>query len=87
MPNTKSATKDLRKSEKARQVNKAVRSAIRNSMKKIRTATSRDTALAELPRLFSLVDRAAQKAQGNLKDNTASNYKRKAHLVIEKLPA
>ena len=85
MPNKKSAEKRLRKSEKARVVNRAVRSEIRTSLKKVRGAQSKDEALKELPNLFSLLDRAARKNEGNFKDNTASNYKRKAHLAIAKM--
>ncbi len=85
MPNKKSAEKRLRQAEKARQVNRSVRSAIRTSLKKVRGAKSKDEALTELPKLFSLLDRAARKNQGNIKDNTSSNYKRKAHLAISKL--
>ncbi|MEN9355496.1 MAG: hypothetical protein RL318_2821 [Fibrobacterota bacterium] len=87
MPNIKSAEKRLRQSEKARVVNKSVRSAIRTSVRKIRSATTQAQALTELPTLFSLVDKAARKSQGNIKKNTASNLKRKAHLAISKLPA
>ena len=85
MPNKKSADKRLRQSEKARTVNRAVRSEIRTSLKKVRGAQSKDEALKELPNLFSLLDRAARKSQGNIKDNTASNYKRKAHLAVAKM--
>lgn len=85
MPNKKSAEKRLRQSDKARQVNRSVRSAIRTSLKKVRGAKTKDEALVELPKLFSLLDRAARKNQGNIKDNTSSNYKRKAHLAISKL--
>jgi small subunit ribosomal protein S20 len=87
MPNIKSAEKRLRQSEKARVLNKSVRSAIRTSIRKIRTATTQAQAQGELPTLFSLVDKAARKSQGNIKKNTASNLKRKAHLAISKLPA
>jgi len=87
MPNIKSAEKRLRQSEKARVVNKSVRSAIRTSVRKIRTASTQAQALGELPNLFSLVDKAARKSQGNIKKNTASNVKSKAHLHIAKLPA
>ena len=87
MPNKKSAEKRLRQSEKARNVNRAVRSEIRTSLKKVRGAQSKEEALKELPNLFSLLDRAARKNQANVKDNTASNYKRKAHLVVSKLSA
>ncbi len=87
MPNIKSAEKRLRQSEKARVVNKAVRSAIRTSIRKIRTAATRDQAEGELPKLFSLVDKAARKSQGNIKKNTASNLKRKAQLALSKLSA
>ena len=87
MPNKKSAEKRLRQSEKARIVNRAVRSEIRTSLKKVRGAKTKDEAIKEIPNLFSLLDKAAQKSQANFKANTASNYKRKAHLTLAKLPA
>jgi small subunit ribosomal protein S20 len=87
VPNKKSAEKRLRQADKARQVNRAVRSAIRTSLKKVRGAESKEEALKEIPTLFSLLDRAARRSQGNFKKNTASNYKRKAALVVEKLSA
>jgi small subunit ribosomal protein S20 len=87
VPNKKSAEKRLRQSEKARLVNRSVRSEIRTSLKKVRGAQSKEEALKEIPNLFSLLDKAAQKSQANMKSNTASNYKRKAHLVVAKLPA
>jgi len=86
VPNKKSAEKRLRQSDKARIVNRAVRSEIRTSLKKVRGAETKDEALKELPNLFSLLDKAARKGQGNVKDNTASNYKRKAQLAAAKLP-
>ena len=38
----------------------AVRSAIRSTLKKIRTADKKEVIVAEMPRLFSMLDKAAQ---------------------------
>ncbi len=82
MPNHKSAEKRVKTAEKARLVNRTVRSAIRTSLKKVRGAASKDDAAKELPNLFSLLDKAARRNQGDITKNTAANYKRKAHLVL-----
>jgi len=46
----------LRQAEKANAMNRSVRSAIRSSLKVIRTATSKEAALKEMPNLFSMLD-------------------------------
>ena len=81
MPNHKSAEKRVKTAQKARLVNRIVRSEIRTSLKKVR-GPSPEEALKELPRLFSLLDKAARKNQGGFTKNSASNYKRKAQLAV-----
>lgn len=82
MPSHKSAEKRILTAEKARLVNKMVRSEIRTSLKKLRGAASQTDAAKELPNLFSLLDKAARRNQGDITKNTASNYKRKAQLTV-----
>ncbi len=82
MPNHKSAEKRLKTAEKARVKNKAARTSIRTSLKKIRTAETKEVAAAEMPRLFSLLDRAAARNRAGMTKNSAANYKRKAHLAL-----
>lgn len=86
MPSVKSAKKRIVTSEKARLANRAVRSAIRTSIKKIRTATAKDGVQAEMPNLFSMLDKAARKGKAGITKNTAANYKRKVHALLAKLP-
>ena len=69
-------------SEKAHQANRAVRSAIRTSMKKIRTAEKKEAIAAEIPNLFSLLDKAARRQKAGITKNTSTNYKRKAHKLL-----
>ena len=82
VPTHKSAEKRMKTAEKARLVNRAVRSSIRTSLKKIRGAATVDEAAKELPNLFSMLDKAARRAQGGMTKNAASNYKSKAQKVV-----
>ena len=85
MPQHKSCKKRLRQAEKANAMNRSVRSAIRSSLKVIRTATSKETALKEMPNLFSMLDKAAAKGRAGFCANRAANYKAKAAKVINGL--
>lgn len=87
MPTHKSAEKRIKTAAKANLVNRAVRSAIRTSLKKVRGAASKDEAVKELPNLFALLDKAARRGQGGITRNAASNYKRKAHKAIAVIAA
>jgi small subunit ribosomal protein S20 len=87
LPTHKSAEKRIKTSEKARLVNRAVRSAIRSSLKKVRGAASADEAAKELPNLFSMLDKAARRNQGGVTRNAASNYKRKAQQAVATIAA
>ena len=82
MPTHKSAEKRVITAEKGRQANRAIRSAIRTSLKKIRTAAKEEEVLAEAPNLFSMLDKAARKRKAGITKNTASNYKRKIQALI-----
>ncbi|MBR2198673.1 MAG: 30S ribosomal protein S20 [Fibrobacter sp.] len=85
MPQHKSCKKRLRQADKANAMNRSVRSAIRSSLKVIRTATSKEAALKEMPNLFSMLDKAAAKGRAGFCANRAANYKAKAAKVINGL--
>ena len=85
MPSHKSAEKRVLTSQKARLVNRTVRSSIRTSLKKLRGATTQAEASKEIPNLFALLDKAARRNQGDITKNTAANYKRKAHKTVAAL--
>ena len=82
MPNCKSTKKRLRTSEKARIHNKIIRSKILTSLKKIRSAKSKEDIQQEIPNFFSLIDKAARKKDANFNKNRAGNYKRKVHNML-----
>jgi small subunit ribosomal protein S20 len=82
VPNHKSYKKSLRQEAKANAVNRSVRSAIRTSLKTIRTASTKEEALQEMPRLFSMLDKAAAKGRAGFTKNAASNYKAKVAKVV-----
>ena len=84
MPTHKSAEKRIITSEKARLANRAVRSAIRTSLKKIRAAEKKEGIQAEMGNLFSMLDKAARKGRAGITKNTAANYKRKVHALLLK---
>ena len=85
MPQHKSCKKRLRQADKANAMNRSVRSAIRSSLKVIRTATSKEAALKERPNLFSMLGKAAAKGRAGFCANRAANYKAKAAKVINGL--
>ncbi len=87
MPNHLSCKKRLRQAEKANAVNRSVRSAIRTSLKTIRTASSKEDAIKEMPNLFSMLDKAAAKGRAGFSANRAANYKAKVSKVISNLAA
>lgn len=82
MPTHKSAEKRIKTSEKSRLANRSVRSAIRTSLKKIRAAEKKAGILAEMPNLFSMLDKAARRSKAGITKNTAANYKRKVHKLL-----
>jgi len=87
VPNHLSCKKRLRQAEKANAVNRSVRSAIRTSLKTIRTASSKEDAVKEMPNLFSMLDKAAAKGRAGFSANRAANYKAKVSKVISNLTA
>lgn len=85
MPQHKSCKKRLLQAEKANAINRSVRSAIRTSLKTIRTASTKEEALKEMPNLFSMLDKAAAKHRAGFNANRAANYKSKVAAVINGL--
>jgi small subunit ribosomal protein S20 len=85
VPNIKSAKKRLRQSEKRRLRNKGVRSRIRTAIRKLLATTDADEARAQLPELYALLDRAADR--GILHPNTASRQKARLARHVESLAA
>ncbi len=61
MPHHKSAIKRMRQDEKRRARNRAVKSQIKTFVKKVRQASSREEALAILPKAVAVIDKAAKK--------------------------
>jgi len=82
LPNNNSAKKRVRTADKAAVLNRSVRSEIRTSLKKLRTAESKEDALKEMPNFYSMIDKAANKHRAGFTKNRAANYKRKvSHLL------
>lgn len=73
MPNTKSAIKRLRQSERRRQRNKAVRSRLRTAIKRVRSATEPEPATEAYRDAVKLLDRAANR--GLIHKNNAARSK------------
>lgn len=76
MANTKSAIKNIRKSERRREINKARKGTLRTQIKKLRSlvkAGDAEGAAKELIRTVSVIDRSLRK--GILHRNTAGRYK------------
>jgi small subunit ribosomal protein S20 len=75
MPNIRSAIKRMRQNERRRQANRAQRSALRTSIKKIRAMIAEgnaEAAQAQLTGTLSVIGKAASK--GIIPRNTASRY-------------
>ena len=87
VPNHQSCKKRIRQTKKLTEINRSVRSAIRTSLKTIRSASDKDAALKEMPRLFSMLDKAAAKGRAGFSANRAANYKAKGARVVNGLAA
>ncbi|MCF0215142.1 MAG: 30S ribosomal protein S20 [Fibrobacteraceae bacterium] len=85
MPQHQSCKKRLRQAAKANAANQSVRSAIRTSLKVIRSAATKADALKEMPNLFSMLDKAAAKSRAGFNANRAANYKAKVAKVVNGL--
>lgn len=75
MPKLRSSKKRLRQNHRARVRNKAVRSLMRTSIRKIQTTEDKAQAEALLPEVVSVIDRTAKK--GVIHKNMAARYKSK----------
>ena len=76
MANTKSAAKNIRKSERRRTINKTRVSTLRTQIKKLRAHLKTkdvEAAVKELVKTISVIDRSIRK--GVLHKNTAARYK------------
>ena len=75
MPKLKSSRKRLRQNLRARARNRASRSILRTTLKKVRSAPGKEEALSALPEAVSVLDRSVKK--GILHRNTAARVKSK----------
>ncbi len=82
MPQHKSCKKRIKTSEKARRANRAVRSTIRTSLKVIRTSDDLEVIKSEVPRLYSVMDKAARKHRAGFTKNRVANYKSKVSKIL-----
>ena len=87
VPPNKSCLKRLRQAKKANAANRSTRSAIRTSLGVVRGAKTKEDALKEVPRLYSMLDKAAAKSRAGFSKNRASNYKAKVGKLLNKLSA
>ncbi len=83
MANHKSSKKRIRQDEKKRLENKYYAKTMRNALKKLRNATEKDAAVAELPKVTSMIDRLAKK--NVIHKNKASNLKASVASHVNKL--
>ena len=86
MANIKSAKKRIRTSQKSAEANKAVRSSVKTSMKKVRSAVAagdKSVAEEELRKATANIERAASK--GVIHKNNASNKVSKLSAAVSKM--
>lgn len=88
MANHVSALKAARQIERRTEINRVLRTRVRNQIRAMRRALEKkdlQSATQLLPVTFSLVDRAAK--WGIIKKNTAARYKSRMHNNLKKLAA
>jgi len=88
MPNSPSASKRLRQTKVRQARNKAIKSAMRTQVKKVRVAATAgdiETAEAEFKLAAKKLDRAG--AKGIIHQNTAGRYKSRLVSMIKKAKA
>ena len=85
MPKLKSSIKRLRQAQKARLRNRASRSLLRTTIKRVRTTPDKAEAEALLPGVLSVIDKSAKK--GIIHRNTAARYKSKLTRMVSALEA
>ena len=82
MPNHKSCKKRMQLAEEARVINHSVRSSIRTGLKAVRSAKTKEEALAAMPGLYSLLDKAAKSHRAGFSANRAANSKSKVSKIV-----
>ena len=75
MANHKDALKRVRQSEKRRLHNRYYAKNMRNEVRKFRALTDKSEAEAQLPKIYSIIDRVARR--GIIHKNKAANLKSK----------
>jgi small subunit ribosomal protein S20 len=75
MANHKDALKRVRQSEKRRLHNRYYAKNMRNEVRKFRALTDKSEAEAQLPKIYSIIDRVAKR--GIIHKNKAANLKSK----------
>ena len=83
MPNSKSAIKRLRQSERRREHNKAARSRLRTALKRVRDTSEAGPAAEAYREAARLLDRAA--ARGLIHKNVANRSKGRLANHVQKL--
>lgn len=83
MANHQSSKKRIRQDEKKRLENKYYAKTMRNALKKLRTSTEKEAAVAELPKVTSMIDRLAKK--NVIHKNKAANLKASLASHVNKL--
>jgi small subunit ribosomal protein S20 len=85
MPQHKSAKKRVRSSERKRARNKALKTGMKNVIKKVREESTKETAGIKLVTATALLDKMA--AKGLIHKNKAANQKSKLQKHVNKLAA
>jgi len=83
MANHKSSKKRIKQDEAKRLENKYYAKTMRNALRKLRSATEKETAVAELPKVASMIDRLAKK--NVIHKNKAANLKASIATHVNKL--
>ena len=83
MANHKDALKRVRQAEKRRLHNRYYVKNMRNEVRKFRALTDKSEAEAQLPKIYSIIDRVAKR--GIIHRNKAANLKSKMTKVVAKL--
>ncbi|MGD9930900.1 MAG: 30S ribosomal protein S20 [Mangrovibacterium sp.] len=83
MANHKSSKKRIRQDQDKKVENKYYAKTMRNALKKLRATTEKEAAVAELPKVTSMIDRLAKK--NVIHKNKAANLKASLASHINKL--
>ncbi|WP_423130351.1 30S ribosomal protein S20 [Gaoshiqia sp. Z1-71] len=83
MANHQSSKKRIRQNDTKKVENKYYAKTMRNALKKLRAATDKEVAVAELPKVTSMIDRLAKK--NVIHKNKAANLKASLASHVSKL--